>query len=70
MGAVAVSTWIGVLSKKVSDKFMKLRNKNRPSPLPGQMSYEATKPGFSYFVYLRCTTCLLIGEYMFLLCSV
>jgi len=27
---------------------MKRRNQNRPSPFPGRMSYEATKPGFSF----------------------
>ena len=39
-----------VVATKVSDKFMKHLNKNRPSPFPGWMSYEATKPAFSFFV--------------------
>ena len=28
---------------------MKHRNKNRPSPFPGRMSWEATKPDFSFY---------------------
>jgi len=43
---------------------MKLGNQSRPSPFPGRMSYEATKPGFSFFVFILCSsTFLLIGEY-------
>jgi len=34
----AVSKWVSVLRKEVSDKFMKRRNKNKPSPFPGRMS--------------------------------
>jgi len=39
---------------------MKHQNRNRPTPFPGRMSYEATKPGFSFL----CCTFLLIGECM------
>jgi len=33
---------------------MKRRNKNWPSPFPGRMSLEATKPGFSFSVFVLC----------------
>ena len=63
VGPKAVSKW-KYLSKKVSDKFVKRRNQNRPSLFAGQMSQEATKPGFSF---LCCSTFLLIGEGVLLL---
>jgi len=47
---------------------MKRRNQNRPSPFRGRTSYEATKPGFSFFVFiLRCSSFLLIGHCVLLL---
>jgi len=42
---------------------MKRRNQKKPSPFPGQMSLEVTKPGFSFFVFiLCCSTFLLIDK--------
>jgi len=35
---------------------MKCWNQNRPSPFPGRMSQKATKPGFSFFVFILCCT--------------
>jgi len=47
---------------------MKRKNQNRPSPFAGRMSQEATKPGFSFFVFILCCgTYLLIGECVLLL---
>jgi len=48
---------------------MKRQNQNGPSPFPGRMSYEATKPGFSFFVFILCgCTFVLIGKCVLLLC--
>jgi len=33
---------------------MKRSNQNRPSPILGRMALEATKPGFSFFVFILC----------------
>ena len=40
---------------------MKCQNQNRLSPVPGQMSYEATKPGFSFFLFLFCVVLHFFG---------
>jgi len=37
------------------------------SPFPGQISLEATKPGFSFFLCLHCVTVYLCSERMFAL---
>jgi len=50
---------------------MKHGSKNRPSPFPGRMSKEATKPGFSFCVFiLHRSIFVLIGECVLLMCWV
>ena len=34
---------------------------NRPIPFPGQRSYEATKPGFSFIVFILCCSIFRYG---------
>jgi len=43
---------------------------NRPALFPGRMSWKATKSGFSFLFILCCSTFLLIGEWVLLLCLV
>jgi len=50
---------------------MKRQNKNRLSPFRVRMSYETTKPGFGVLCFIFCcSTFVLIGECVVLLCSV
>jgi len=43
---------------------MKCQNQNRPSPFTDRMSYEANKPGFSFFMAAPCNRA---GHYIFAL---
>jgi len=47
---------------------MKRRNQNWPSPFPGRMSQETTKPGFSFFGLILCCSVFCYGCMFALLC--